>query len=682
MTFRLLCAVAFLAGCASTPVAKGPAGASGKATPALPPPEGEKPLLGTPAELTATCAQAVTDASTLMERLKVMPAPRQTRAALTLYDDANQRLDDTSGMAAIAENSHPDAAMREAAQGCEQKLDQVSKAILLDRDVYSVIQSLDLSGQDDATRYYVFVILRDFRRTGVDKDEATRTKIKALNDEILTTGLLFDKTIRDDVRSISVAPSELAGLPDDFVRAHPAGADGKVRITTDYPDIQPFLSYALSGTARQALWKVNLERGYPKNVATLARLVDLRTQLATLLGFPSWAAYETANKMVRTDAAASAFIDKISSASGTRMEADYRELLQRKQKDDPSAKQVNPWEASFYTDRVKAERYAYDARQMRPYFEYGRVKQGVFDITSKLFGVRYVARPEVKTWAIGIEAYDVFDLDGTQVGRFYLDMHPRPNKYKHAAEWGLVEGQAGRRLPEAVLMCNFPAPGSEPALMEHAQVVTFFHEFGHLLHHLFSGRVQWAGLSGTRTEQDFVEAPSQLLEEWTRDYESLSTFAKDYKTGDVIPQQLVQQMRHADSFSRGMGVRQQMFYAALSLDLYENQGWAQDSTALVKKTMEQYTPFSYVPGTYLQASFGHLNGYSAIYYTYMWSLVIAKDLYTPFQSTGVFNTETAGRYRKTVLNPGGSKPAAELVKDFLGRDYSFEAYAAWLNRTE
>jgi thimet oligopeptidase len=679
VSLRLLCAASLVAGCASAPVTPVTSMPEGKP---MAPLNGAKALLGTAAELTSTCEQAMADASALIGRLKALPAPRDTHAALSLYDDANQRLDDTSGMAAIADNSHPEAAMRAAAQACEQKLDQASKAILLDAGVYAVLQSLDLSGQDDATRYYVSVILRDFRRAGVDKDEATRTRIKALNDEILTTGLLFDQTIRDDVRSVELAPADLAGLPDDFVRAHPPGANGKVRITTDYPDIQPFMSYARSGTAREALWKENLERGYPKNLDTLAKLVQLRTDLATLLGFPSWAAYETANKMVRTDAAAGAFIEKISGASGPRMESDYRELLQRKQKDESSAAKVYPWESAYYTDRVKAESYAFDARKMRPYFEYGRVKQGVFDITSRLFGVRYIARPDVKTWAPAIEAYDVFDADGTAVGRFYLDMHPRVNKYKHAAEWGLVEGQAGRRLPEAVLMCNFPAPGAEPALMEHAQVVTFFHEFGHLLHHLFSGRVQWAGISGTRTEQDFVEAPSQLLEEWTRDYESLRTFARDYKTDAAIPAELVQQMRHADSFSRGMGVRQQMFYAAFSLDLYENQGWGKDSTALLKKTMEKFTPYQYVPGTYFQASFGHLNGYSAIYYTYMWSLVIAKDLYTPFQSSGIFNTATAGRYRKTVLNPGGSKPAAELVQDFLSRDFNFDAYAAWLNRSE
>lgn len=679
MSMRLLCVVSLVAGCASAPVV--PVASETKAKPmaAL---NGAKALLGAATELTSSCEQAMADASALISRLKAMPAPRDTVAALSLYDDANERLDDTGGMAAIADNSHPEEAMRKAAQACEQKLDQASKAILLDASVYTILQSLDVSGQDAATRYYVSTILRDFRRAGVDKDEATRTKIKTLNDEILTTGLLFDQTIRDDVRSVELAPSELAGLPDDYVRAHPAGANGKVRITTDYPDIQPFMSYARSGTAREALWKANLERGYPMNLDTLAKLVQLRTDLAALIGFPSWAAYETANKMVRTDAAAGGFIEKISTASGPRMESDYRELLQRKQKDDPAATKVNPWESAYYTDRVKAESYAFDARKMRPYFEYAKVKQGVFDITSRLFGVRYVPRPDVKTWAPAIEAYDVFDLDGAPVGRFYLDMHPRANKFKHAAQWSLVEGQAGRRLPEAVLMCNFPAPGAEPALMEHAQVVTFFHEFGHLLHHLFAGRVQWAGISGTRTEQDFVEAPSQLLEEWTRDYESLSTFARDYKTNAVIPAELVQQMRHADAFSRGMGVRQQMFYAALSLDLYENQGWAKDSTALVKKTMEQFTPYRYVPGTYLQASFGHLNGYSAVYYTYMWSLVIAKDLYTPFQSSGIFNTATARRYRKTVLDPGGSKPAAELVKDFLGRDYSFDAYSAWLNRTE
>jgi thimet oligopeptidase len=680
MSTRHLVAALLLLGCASTTP---PPGAPGPAARPLPPPEGATPLLGTPAELTAICEKAVADANTLIARLKAMPAPLETRTALTLYDDANQRLDDTAGMANIADNSHPEAAMRAAAQACEQKLDQASKAILLDGAVYTVLRSLDLSGQDAATRYYMFVILRDFRRAGVDKDEATRTKIKSLNDQILTTGLFFDQTIRDDVRSVELPPAELAGLPDDYLRAHPPGATGKVRITTDSPDIQPFMAYARSDAARAALWKTYRQRGYPKNLDTLAKLVQLRTELATLLGFPSWAAYETANKMVRTDAAAAAFIEKISAASGPRMESDYHELLQRKQKDEPTATTVNPWESTYLTDRVKAESYAFNAQAMRPYFEYGRVKQGVFDVTAKLFNVRYVPRPEVKTWAPGIEAYDLVDgSSGVLLGRFYLDMHPRPNKFKHAAQFGLVYGQAGRRLPETVLMCNFPAPGAEPALMEYEQVRTFFHEFGHLLHHLFAGGVEWEGLSGTRTEQDFVEAPSQLLEEWTRDYESLRTFARHYQTNAPIPAELVQQMRHADSFSRGADVRQQMFYAAYSLDLYENQGWAKDSTALVKKTMEQYTPYRYVPETYFQLSFGHLNGYSAIYYTYMWSLVIAKDLYTPFQSSGIFNTETAGRYRKTVLEPGGSKPAAELVKDFLGRDFNFDAYAAWLNRTE
>ena len=679
MSLRLLTAALLLCGCASTTPSPGAASADRP----LPPPDGARPLLGTAPELTATCDKAIADSGTLIAKLKAMPAPRDTRAALTLYDDANQLIDDAAGMANIADNSEPEEAMRKAAQGCEQKLDAASKAILLDPGVYQVIQSLDVSGQDPATRYYVFIILRDFRRAGVDKDEPTRAKIKSLNDEILTTGLAFDQNIRDDVRSIEIAPSELAGLPDDYVRKHPAGPNGKVKITTDYPDYQPFMAYAKSGKAREDLWKVYRLRGHPKNLEVLSRLVQLRTDLAAILGFPSWAAYETANKMVKTDTAAGAFIEKISVAAGPRAEVDYQELLARKKKDDPSATQVLPWDAGYYTDLVKAENYAFNERSMRPYLEYGRVKKGVMDITAKLFSVRYVPRPEVKVWAPGIEPYDMVDAkSGELLGRFYLDMHPRPNKYKHAAEFALVSGQRGRRLPEAVLMCNFPAPGAEPALMEYGQVRTFFHEFGHLLHHIFAGRVEWEGLSGTRTEQDFVEAPSQLLEEWTRDYESLRTFATQYQTNEPIPEKLVQQMKHADSFSRGADVRQQMFYAAVSLDLYENQGWGKDSTGLVKKAMEQYTPYKYVPGTYMQLSFGHLNGYSAVYYTYMWSLVIAKDMYTPFQSTGIFDVATATRYRKAVLDPGGSKPAAELVKDFLGRPYSFDAYAAWLNRRE
>jgi thimet oligopeptidase len=259
----------------------------------------------------------------------------------------------------------------------------------------------------------------------------------------------------------------------------------------------------------------------------------------------------------------------------------------------------------------------------------------------------------------------------------YLDLHPREDKFKHAAQFAVIVGQKGHRLPEGALLCNFPKAGG---LIEYGDVRVLFHEFGHLVHHVIGGHTRWAANSGVRTEADFVEAPSQMLEEWIRDPGVLQSFAKHVKTGQPIPTKMVQGLRVAEEFGKGLEVRRQMFLAALSLHLHDREAQGLDSTALVAESMERYWTFPAVKGAYPQASFWHLNGYSAAYYTYMWSLVIAKDLFTPFASKGVFDRETANRYRERVLAMGGGKPAAELVSDFLGRPYDFKAYEAWLDK--
>lgn len=362
------------------------------------------------------------------------------------------------------------------------------------------------------------------------------------------------------------------------------------------------------------------------------------------------------------------------------MKADLAILLEQKKKDQPGATVVHDYDRAFYEDRVKSQKFHFDSQSVRPYFEYTRVKQGLFDITSKMFGLRY-AKAEAKVWAEGVEAWDVFDAGSkARLGRFYLDMHPREGKFKHAAMFPVVSGVAGKQAPEAALICNFPAAhGDDPALMDHGDVRTFFHEFGHLVHHLLGGQGQWAGNSGIRTEWDFVEAPSQMLEEWVVDYDTLKTFAVHFQTGEVIPRELVEKLKAAAEFGTGIQVRHQMFYAALSLNLYRQDPKDLDTTALAKELQNRYSAFSYVEGACWEASFGHLDDYSAIYYTYMWSLVIAKDLFAAFKKKGLLDSGVAARYRETILAPGGSAPANELVKDFLGREVSFDAYQAWLN---
>jgi thimet oligopeptidase len=636
-------------------------------------------VTSSPEVFSRTCEQAMTTTRAGIERLKALPpSARNPLEVLELYDEAMATLGDASARANLVRHVHPQAEQRQAAEAAEQELEKLATDISLDRGVYDVLAALDVSGEDAPTRKYMEKLLREFRRSGVDRDEPTRARVKALQEELVLIGQEFDRHIREDVRSVSLPPSALEGLPEDYVRSHPPGPDGQVVITTNYPDIVPFMMYSRDARAREQLWRVYRQRGYPKNLDVLQRLLERRHELAGLLGYANWAAYATEDKMIRTEQAASDFIEKIAAAAEARARHDYEVLLERKRREEPSATRVDPWDTGFLEDRVKAEQYSFDSQSVRPFFEYTRVKQGVLDTTSRLFGITWRHRPDIPVWHPEVEVHDVFQGD-TLVGRVFLDMHPREDKYKHAAQFVLSGGKGQRRLPEGVLVCNFPKPGAEPALLQHSDVKTFFHEFGHLLHHLLGGHTRWAGLAGVRTEWDFVEAPSQLLEEWTRDAAVLQTFARHHQTGEPLSADVVSRMRRADEFGKGLFVRQQMFYAAISLEFYRRSPQGLDTTALVRELQGRYTPFPYVEGTFFHLSFGHLDGYSAIYYTYMWSLVIAKDLFTVFQQKGLLDPEPAQAYRRAVLEPGGSDDAANLVKRFLGRDYDFRAYEEWLN---
>ena len=599
-------------------------------------------------------------------RLKAMPA---SLASLAAWDEATGAISDASARASLLRSVHPDAAMREAGERCEQEAEALSTMLALDPAIYRSLSQVDASGEDEATRWYLFRVLRDFRRAGVDQDEATRARVRALNEELVKIGQEFQRNIRDDVRQVTVTPAELEGLPADYIAAH-----SSLVITTDYPDYVPFMTYARSSAARERLWRVNRQRAHPRNLEVLDRMLGRRFEVARLLGYASWAAYVTEDKMIGSEKAAAEFIEKISDAAAARAAQDYQVLLARKREDEPSAGRVDSWDAEALKERVRAEQFGFDAQSVRPYFDFARVQQGIFETTGRMFGIEY-RRCEAPVWHAEVTAWEVVE-EGRVIGRFFLDLFPRAGKYKHAAQFTLTSGQSGRALPEGALVCNFPRA---PALLEHSEVVTYFHEFGHLLHHLFGGHTRWAGLSGVRTEWDFVEAPSQMLEEWCWDASVLQHFARHHQTGEPIPAEMVGRMRAADEFGKGLRVRQQMFYAATSLRFHDCDPTGLDTTALAGDLQERYTPFRRVAETYFQESFGHLEGYSAIYYTYMWSLVIAKDLFGVFREGGLMNPEIARRYRRSILEPGGGRPAGEMVKAFLGREAKFDAFAGWMD---
>lgn len=674
----LLCAVVLAAPLTGIPLASQAATkpAAAKATAADAPFWSARP---DPAAFQKQNDVRIAAAKTAIARMLAVKGARTVENTLVPYDEAIRQLDMAGAQSSLIENVHPDSTMRTTAEGVTQAVSAYATEISLDRGVYAALSAIDVSKADPETKFYVSRELRDFRLAGVDKDDATRARVKALNEEIVRIGQDFQRNIRSDVRTIQVKPADLAGMPQDFLDAHKPGAGGLITLDINYPDYIPIQTYCKSDDVRKRLYMEFQNRAHPANAAVLHRLIEARDSLAQLVGFENFADYTLANRMAKDAATARTFIQQLDAASAGAQGGEYAELVKARQKDDPGAKQVEFWQQFYYDDLVKRANYDFDSQQMRPYLPYDRVQEGVLQVASRIFHVEFKPAANAPGWDPSVQAFEVHD-QGKPIGRFYLDMHPRANKYNHAAQFDIRTGIKGKQLAEAALVCNLPGgkPG-DPGLCDIEDVKTMFHEFGHLMHTILAGGQKWCGIGGIRTERDFVEAPSQMLEEWMRDPKVLQTFAKHHETGQPVPTEMVVKMQRAQDFAKALKLRRQLVYADLSLSIYDRDPSKVDFDQIMKGLVAKYQPFPFVDGTHFYTSFGHLDGYSAAYYTYQWSLVIAKDMFSQFNKADLFDPAVSMRYRRAVLEPGGSAPAAELVKNFLGRPFAFDAYRQWLD---
>ena len=599
-------------------------------------------------------------------RLKSEPS-LTTVERLELWNDADIALSEALSEAYVLSEAHPDQAVRERAEAQVQTVESLSAARLLDRDLWNAFADASATALDDDQARLLAHLLRDFRRGGVELGDADRERARQLADRDTELSLAFSRNIRDGRREITVPADALAGMPQDFLDSHPADEHGRVTLSTDYPDLMPVRDYARDRATRIALVSAYNDLAWPENDAILAELLDVRAERARLLGYPDWADYETETRMIGSGAAIPAFLSRLDDASRSAAEAEYPQLLERLRRDVPDAEVVTIADFWYLLGAIKREQYDVDAQLVRSYFPFERVVAGVLDVTGRLLDVQYLP-VDAHAWHEDVQSFDVLRGD-ERLGRIHLDLHPREGKFSHAACFPLAPGVAGGVLPEAALLCNFSR-----GLLEHDEVVTFFHEFGHLVHDILGGRQRFARFSGVATEWDFVEAPSQLLEEWAWDAGVLASFSGDAQ-GEPIPADLVDRMRTADAFGRALEVRRQLGHANVSYHLHVDR--PADLQAETERLYAAASPVQPLPGLHSYAGFGHLTGYGACYYTYQWSLVIARDLLSGFDK-GLMDGETAHRYRREILEPGGSRDARELVQSFLGREYSFEAYREWL----
>ena len=636
-------------------------------------------VLANPADaaaITARCDQWLAEVARRQSALEAETGPATVARTLQRYDDIANILASAAGEFSLLREVMADDARRSAAAACEVRVAGANTRLSPSRKVYDRLKAVPTPA-DAATRLYLTRTLASFERSGVALPDAERAKAQALQDRIAEAGTRFDKAIADGRKTVFADPAELEGLPADFIATHQPGADGKVVISTDYPDLFPVMAYAKSEDLRRRLFEANVTRAYPGNDANLRDLLNLRDEFAHLLGRKDHAALVLEDKMLDTPAKVESLLAEMAGAAKPASDRDYARKLAVYQLDHPGAQGFQPWDNAYLTNLVQKRDFAYDRQEARQYFPYAQVRDGILALTSDLFGV--TIRPwRTMVWDPGVEAYEMLNRSGPRkgqvIGRFYFDNHPRPGKYNHANMINLRQGRAGpsgsRAIPVGALVQNLPN-----GLMEHGDVETFLHEFGHMLHHVFGGQhARWAGQSGVATEWDFVEAPSQMLEEWVYDYDTLAHFARNAK-GETIPRALVEKMNRARYFDQGMADMRQLALSNISLRYHQGPAPA-DLGARMRELDAVYNPLPAPAFSQFQDSFGHLNGYSAVYYTYRWSKVIADDLFTRFAREGLRNPATAADYRRKVLEPGGSKPAADLVAQFLGRPISLDAYKA------
>ena len=634
-------------------------------------------------------------------RLLVAVVGKRTVAnTLEPYDRAVWHLRMAGSQTHVMFMVFPKAEVRDAVQNLSQQVSAEGVALSLNRDVYHALEAVDAAGEDERTRYYLERTLLGYRLAGVDRDEATREKVRSLSERMTLLGMQFSRKVQDDVRRITVKnPNDLRGLPADYLQRHGVReaedgsgltADGPVEISTDPPEMSPVMSYAASPALRRELYLQYNDRGYPENGKVLLDLLAAREEMSEVLGFRSWADLATVDQMMGSAENMRRFLGEVEQAARGTAEREWGELEAFVRERDPAALPLTLSDARFWEEQFRRARYDFDSQSVRPYFPYAQVEAGVLRTAGKLFGVHFERNAEAPVWDPSVAAFDVFDdAEGAPkyraIGRIYLDMHPREGKSKWFSECSLVGGVAGRQIPEASLVCNFPQPtATDAGLMQYADVVTYFHEFGHLMHEVLGGRQRWAGQSGIATEGDFVEVPSQMLEEFFEDADLLRTFARHVETGEPISYDTVARMTKASAHGRALSTMTQVMYATYSMETHDRRAAELDLDTLLQEGYNRFSRYEFVDGNRMYAAFTHLVGYTSNYYTYLYDKVMALEFFRQFaqrQGADPLDVEVGQRYRREVLEPGGSRPARELVKAFLGQEtVSMGALEKWITQ--
>jgi thimet oligopeptidase len=643
----------------------------------------------TPEEIAASIGHAIASADASLDALgKLNPGEVTFENTIRALDDIGYTANTVANRVYLIKETSQDAKLRDAGTEGIKRFEKWSVGLDYREDVYSAVKAYaDTKPQLVGEQALLFEhTIRDYRRAGLHLPKAERNEVEALRKKLAGLTTDFRTNVTKEKQNVIFTKAELAGVPASYL-----DAEG-VKTGDDEYTVQANVTYhflvvmqnAKREETRKELKIARYSLAKDTNADLLQQIVLLRDDIGRKLGYATWADYKTEPKMAKTGQAAIDFVRDLKDGLQPKFEAELEEFRKLKVRDTgEAAAKIHLWDWRYYNNQVKKEKYTVDTEQLRVYFSYEKVLQGMFDIYEHCFGLRIQSLDPGYQWVDDLTLHLISDSKtGEPLGMVYLDMFPRDGKYNHFAQFGIVEGKrlpdGSYQRPTVALICNFPSAQDEkPSLLSHGEVETLFHEFGHALHSVLT-RAESARFSGTSVPRDFVEAPSQMLEAWIWDKGVLDSFAEDYRDpSKKIPQSILDKMLEAKLATVGTAYRRQLSFGLLDLALHSQINAANSKNAIEMANEILSDVFLPVPeGTTFATYFGHLMGYDAGYYGYAWADAIAADMETVFQNApdGFYDQKAGRRLRDEIYAPGGSRDVEESIRSFLGRERSLEPF--------
>ena len=636
-----------------------------------------------PEQLTALCQKALSENLDRLNAIaNIKPFLRTFSNTVLAFDTAMADFSDQTSPLTFIGYVSTSPERREAASKCEESVGQHYVAVFTRRDLYEALaRRLKLpfnepSGKEEAR--LLSETLKGFEKNGLKLSEEDLAVVRGLKQKLSSLETQFSANLNNDVTTVAYSKDELIGVPEDAVNRWKKDANGNYIVSTKSTDYSLIMENAKISETRRKMLSAYSNRAAQENPKLMEEAILLRQQVAKILGYTTWADYRIDGRMAQNTENVLNLLGSLKTKLSERNKKDLAKLLEYIQTEDPAAKELKAWDITYATTQVEKRDYTLDNEVIRTYFPFEKVMAGVFTVYSKLLNVRYVEDTKVKVWAEGVKAYQVVDNQtGAVIAYFYADLIPRDGKYGHAAAFPLISGRQladGYSVPVASIVANFTPPSDgKPSLLTHDEVETLFHEFGHIMHQILT-RAPYASLSGTSVAQDFVEAPSQMLENWVWNEEILRMISGHYETGEALPTDLLQKMLAAQNFNQGYFYTRQIFLGMLDLTFHTTDGPV-NTTEVHNKLYKEIIGIDALEGGHWTAGFGHLmGGYDAGYYGYIWSEVYAQDMFTRFEQAGLLNASVGADYRTWILEKGSMLDPLELLTGFLGRAPNDEAF--------